>query len=140
MDHGTPDFVPSVFPSQTPKKKVKWVYGRRKRRRRKANVKMEDKTTSLAVENPVDVQPSDLMETESELPEEMQTLSVSSMTEEGDTLNKEADTEAETNTVHLQPNSPPQPCNTLPDPVKSDQRVVIGVKGAISPSLICLSW
>ncbi|XP_028264640.1 zinc finger protein 93-like [Parambassis ranga] len=48
MDHGSTDFVPSVFPKQGPKKRAKWFFGCRKRRRRKVVAEVQ---ASASVEN-----------------------------------------------------------------------------------------
>ncbi|XP_026189533.1 uncharacterized protein LOC113146323 isoform X2 [Mastacembelus armatus] len=70
MDHDSPDFVPSVFtcskPGPKPRRKVKGFYSRRRRRRCKASAEKEEKST-------VGLQPSDLMETECEHSQEIQT-------------------------------------------------------------------
>ncbi|TKS76707.1 Zinc finger protein 271 [Collichthys lucidus] len=62
LHHDNPDFVPSVFTGtpQSPKKKGKWVYGRRKSRRRAACT--EEETAPPTVDSPVDLQSSALLE------------------------------------------------------------------------------
>ncbi|XP_045913631.1 zinc finger protein 107-like [Micropterus dolomieu] len=93
MDHDSPDFVPSVFSCTkqraNAKKKFKRFYGRRKRRRRAANVKTAEKTTPPRADSPMDLQSPVLME-------EAQTPSASSVPKEGQTLVKDAETETKT--------------------------------------------
>ncbi|XP_076596154.1 uncharacterized protein LOC143326480 [Chaetodon auriga] len=101
MNHDDPDFVPSVFTcakqTPNPKKKVKWSYGRRKRRRRTAKVGI---TTPPRADPPVDLQSSVLME-ETEAP------SSPSVIKEEETLTEEAETEHETRLIKSETTSSP---------------------------------
>ncbi|XP_034733607.1 zinc finger protein 568-like isoform X2 [Etheostoma cragini] len=92
MDHDSPDFVPSVFTyaKQTPKKKVKRFYSRRKRRRRAdKTAETKEKTSPPRVDSPVDLQSSVVMG-------EMQTPPGPT---EGEILTTEAETDSETTTI-----------------------------------------
>ncbi|CAI5648234.1 fez family zinc finger protein 1 [Oreochromis niloticus] len=129
MERDKPDFVPSVFTctqkNQSPKKKVKWFYGRRKRHRRKARGRREENAAPIRAESSVNPEPSVLTGTESELSEEMQTPATPSVPKEGETVAKVSETEAETQiiqtqTINLNKTSPS--FKGLPDTLKLDKR------------------
>ncbi|XP_056239775.1 uncharacterized protein LOC130174193 [Seriola aureovittata] len=108
MDHDSPDFVPSVFTvstKQSPKKKLKRFYGRRRKCHRKASVEKEEITTPPVVDSPAGIQTSVLKETENELSEEIQTASTPSVPKEEETLNEEAEAETRTKAITSQTKS-----------------------------------
>ncbi|KAI3357491.1 hypothetical protein L3Q82_015909 [Scortum barcoo] len=116
MDQDSPDFVPSVFTSPSSKKKVKWFYGRRKKRHRTAKVK------TVRVDSPVDLHSSVLME-------EMQMPSTPSGPKEGERWTEVAETELETKTIKLKttssPNKASSSLNIPADIHKLDKKIPI---------------
>ncbi|XP_042347883.1 zinc finger protein 117-like [Plectropomus leopardus] len=92
MDHDSPDFVPSVFTyaEQTHKRKVKWFFGRRKRRRRTAKTDgTGEQTAPSRCDSPVELQSSALTED----------ILTPSTPSNGETLTKKAVTESETTPI-----------------------------------------
>ncbi|XP_070695065.1 uncharacterized protein [Pempheris klunzingeri] len=127
MDHDSPDFVPSVFnvtstkQSPSPKKRVKGLFGHRKKRRRTAKPEPEEHANPPRVDFPVALQPLILLK-------DIQISSTPTAEERGK-LTKGTKTETKTKTLKLQttssPNKAPPVSKALADFLKVDNRIPI---------------
>nr|XP_019951399.1 PREDICTED: zinc finger protein 135-like [Paralichthys olivaceus] len=110
LDHKNVDFIPSVFQciKKSPKKKVKrfisTFYGRRKRRYRKRNAGKEEVKSPP---DPVDDHSPVLMETESEVAQELEAPPTPSVANGEETLTKRAEAEEGAETITSKTTSSP---------------------------------
>ncbi|XP_035016263.2 zinc finger protein ztf-16-like [Hippoglossus stenolepis] len=110
--HDNVDFIPSVFKciKRSPKKNVtrfmSSFFGRRKRRRHKKDAGEEEMKTPPEAD-PVDEQSPVLMETESELSQELEAPSTPSVAKEAETLTEMAEAEKGAGTITSQTTSSP---------------------------------
>ncbi|KAL3059577.1 hypothetical protein OYC64_014229 [Pagothenia borchgrevinki] len=124
LEHDSPDFVPSVFPStkQSPKRKVKRDYGSRKRWPRAAKMKTEEETTSPRADSPEELQTSDLFE-------EIQKSPTPSLQEAGESLTEETETE-----TTLSPNKTASPFKAPTGVLQPNMSPVVFLKHVFLPA------